>query len=51
MEPEAPAAVLAELQRVLEQACEALGCQEEGRLQEAVQVGGGRPVPGSTWAG
>ncbi|EFN56624.1 hypothetical protein CHLNCDRAFT_144400 [Chlorella variabilis] len=37
MEPEAPAAVLAELQRVLEQACEALGCQEEGRLQEAVQ--------------
>lgn len=33
------AAVLAELQAVLEQACGALQAQEEGRVHDAVQVG------------
>lgn len=42
-------ALLAELQAVLEQASSALQAQQEGRLQDAVQVGAARPPPGWQW--
>lgn len=42
---DAATAVLTELQAVLEQACGALQAQEEGRVQDAVQVGAHSAAP------